>query len=877
MMGSWFLKAYALTHDPPHKALWFEGYKIHDYASHEEEGVGLFNAVFSGMGFGGVPGNRERNIVRFADALASSFDRWALPYSPANYWAKAKYMMNPFNYDKRREVWRPPPDEFRRRYSAFINEVRRLLEEVKRNESEGDENRERNLYFTFYAAYEIAWIRVGLPVLPADTRAPTHTIFDHLYATAAVMNWVRDRDRLGGCMLVVDVPGIQSLIGSARKAGDYRAGSLLVSLAVWGTAWRFMERYGPDVLLSPTPRFNPLFYAQLDSVVSGVWGLYEGAMSHYLQRRLRHLGKVTVGGWLRGLVRRSSLFPGTLYLALPECNEDEAYGHLEKVLEEILEAARGGASTTLPIDLGELGEEVRRVVEDGLAGLGAMPYLPVRVAAVHVEEGLEGLERWVGERYRVSGVDVRRFLFARLMEMVNERKKATLPRHPAWFNEEGQPKFSKTYAGTWTHSSLDPSQPAVVKFGGVFKDGRLTYDEETREWLKSMGIENGEALGRLARVFKPKEALGPIDLIRRTLYLRSSGGLGVESVEKVALEWYHRKGYLDRCLEVKRLMERVLHGEDVEEVFGSSEEAEKRLAECKGEVTPGLEYVIIRADGDYVGEILNGCLPKPPRLPLDIEVVGDRKQFEGDMENAMRLVSAVQASGQDLCKGGHLVVPSPAYYAAVSAALMVTAIGDAAVVDRHMGELVFAGGDDLLAFSAKPPSFDIAKETRDNYWGEDGFHYLSDAYFLPALAAYGRSYSLRAAHAVTDMMSLEVDAAAELLDRAKDKVEGKDALVLSTSTGHVGFTKMGTIGSAKAIAEAYASGELSKNLPYDVEAWRKAAEVEYALRHIVRRNTKKKELVEVVVEAAMEAARHMAGQDKWKNVVGFLKALRAWA
>ncbi|ABO08708.1 type III-B CRISPR-associated protein Cas10/Cmr2 [Pyrobaculum calidifontis] len=872
---NWFLKSFALLHDPPHKALWFEDadYRVYDKNSHEEEAAKLFDEIFKGMGFGGVPGSEESAAVAEADRLAASFDRWALPPSPGNYWVKAKYMINPFGRE-RREIKKPTPQEFRERLGKFVGEVRRVLEAAK-----GDE---RWLYFAFYAAYELAWIKAGLPTLPADTRVPTHSIFDHLYATASMLNWTRG----GGCLMVVDLPGIQSILKSARKAGDYRAGSLLVSLVAWRVAWRFMERHGPDILLSPTPRFNPLFYAQLDRRVKGVWGLYAGAMSYYVGKKFGVSQQLPVDEWLHGLIRRSSLFPGTLYLALPECKgEDEAYSYFDEVLKEVLEAARGGEAPNLPFDLGGLDDGVKRVVEAGLKGLESVRYLPIRVAVAYVEEGLRNLEKWTTERFGIDdevkkllGGDLRRFLFARLLEMVNERKRRALPKYPSWFDKEGRPRFSQTYKGTWMHSSLDPSQPAVVKFGGVFKDGNLTYDDETHSWLKSLGIEEKKD-ANLTKVFKPKEALGPVDLIKRALYLRSAKRAGIDSVEVVALNYYYLKHYFDseRCREIKGLVERVLDGEDVEDVFGSSEAADRRLAECKGAGeepwTPGLEYVVIRADGDNVGKLLRGCLPKEPQMPQDVEVVRDREQFEKDMKHALRVLGAMRETAKHICGGGYLVVPSPAYYAAVSAALMVTAIGDAAIVEKSQGELVFAGGDDLLAFSAKPPSFDIVKETRENYWGEGGFHSLSESYFLPALTAYGRSYSLRVAHAVTDMMSVEVDKAAELLDEAKDRVPGKDALAISTSTGHVGFTKVSAVGSVKAIAEAYARRTLGRNLPYDVEAWGEAAEVEYVLRYLVGRNTDKKELADKVVEAAC----YVDGRgEKWKNAVELLKALRAW-
>ena len=381
----WFLKTYALFHDPPHKALWFEheGYRIFNKDSHEEEGVNLMTSALPGLG--GAPSKEDREAVALADRLAASFDRWALPPSPGGYWAKAKYLINPFNYEKKIEVKKPPPDDFRQRFHKFVNDLKKAVEP-----GGGDEKR---LYLYTYAAYELAWINAGLPALPADTRAPTHTAFDHLYATASVLNWVRG-GRLRGCLAVADIPGIQSVLKSARKAGDYRAGSILISLAAWGLAWRYAERHGPDVLLSPTPRFNPLFYAQLRRENQALWDLYKRVVGKMLERELGP----AAAAFVETVLKTSSLFPGTVYLALPECDEGEAETYFQQSLCDLLEAAKGAEAEAIPLTLSPLGDDVKKIVAKALEGIKP-DYLPLKWAYVTVDEALDGLDKWAEETY----------------------------------------------------------------------------------------------------------------------------------------------------------------------------------------------------------------------------------------------------------------------------------------------------------------------------------------------------------------------------------------------------------------------------------------------------------------------------------------------
>jgi len=372
---NWFVKAYALLHDPPYKAVWPLGYKFYDGKTHEEEAHKLLFKILSGTPLGGgTPSNEVTKVVKGADRLASSFDRWALaPEEEARYWVKPSRLINPFNPSKEREIKMPNKDEFRERVEKFVKEVNAVLRLA---------NSEKEAYMALYATYELAWINHGLPALPADTRIPTHTIFDHLYATATVLNWVDEdgKPRDEGCLMEIDIPGIQKIIASARKAGDYRAGSLLVSLAIWGTAWKYMEAYGPDVLISPTPRFNPFLYLQLRKSY-GNWGNQAYRLYASVIGKALNLPKKIP---ITDFIERAPVIPGTAYLALPNCDEaNKALDYFEEALDAIRRLALG-EETQLPLS-GKTTEDILRI-----AGkvLDKMPrrYLPLRIRTAAIRE-----------------------------------------------------------------------------------------------------------------------------------------------------------------------------------------------------------------------------------------------------------------------------------------------------------------------------------------------------------------------------------------------------------------------------------------------------------------------------------------------------------
>ncbi|MGC8974474.1 MAG: type III-B CRISPR-associated protein Cas10/Cmr2, partial [Thermoproteus sp.] len=569
---------------------------------------------------------------------------------------------------------------------------------------------------------------------------PTHTIFDHLYATASVLNWIGDdgRPREDGCLLEVDVPGIQNIIASARKAGDYRAGSTLVSLAVWGTAWRYMERHGPDILLSPTSRFNPFFYLHIKNrgYGEGAYRLYVNVVRKLLPEAINPIS----------FIEAAPAMPGTAYLALPSCTEArEAAKFFEETLEDIRAMARGEREADLPLR----GKPDGDVLKVARKALDLMPkrYLPLRVRSISIKEALPVAKEAAKEINQKAGFEVapERLLFWALLKTL--RSKPAVPHPVNWFGKGGTPSFAKLYDGPWIYSTLDPDQPAVLRLSGVLVNGVLDYDEDAKKTLGQLGVQN---YNELKKVFKPKEALGPVDVLRRALYYAINKNR-VESVDVIALKWHYQNGYFENCSKLNDKVKAVLDGGDAEAAFGSSEEADRALAEAPqmcgrspNEPRPTLMYAIVRADGDNISKIVSGCLPARPEPP-DAKVEGDGEQWKKDAERFKKLAEAVDAIKPEDC-GSSYVVPSPAYYAALSASLMVTALRDVALVMRYGGDAVFAGGDDLLAFAPLATAFDIVIESRKAYWGDEGFHKIG-SYVLPAPAAYGKSYSIRAAHA----------------------------------------------------------------------------------------------------------------------------------
>ncbi len=216
------------------------------------------------------------------DMAASSLDRLELQKSLRKLGGNLEKMIytdkvrivNPFIPNEERGVLKAPNYIEAWKIVNFLEEYSRLVADalVYICREEGGEECYMKALHTAYLLLEPSWyyftessIGTGKPeiyVPPADTRIPTHTVFDHVNTALTVM-LLRDN----GCLAVIDLAGVQSWIMESRRLRDLWASSWLASLLAWKAVEKLVLEYGPGVMVSPPGRLNP-FYA---SSVLGGW------------------------------------------------------------------------------------------------------------------------------------------------------------------------------------------------------------------------------------------------------------------------------------------------------------------------------------------------------------------------------------------------------------------------------------------------------------------------------------------------------------------------------------------------------------------------------------------------------------------------------
>ena len=900
------LKIQALLHDPPDK-MWV----LERGRSHEERAREIYSRVFRETLFGGVVPQRSP-LVAWADQMASSMDRFIhYVWQTSRKFIVYKRLHNIFSPDIYREIGDVSDSEVERYLSELGGLMRQFCREARSGEVE--EEAARRCYHVFYALYEGLWIKEGLPPSLADTRAPTHDVFDHLYATAMLINWLYKGAAGGvdGFLVAVDIPGVQSFVSAARKAGDFWAGSWIISTAVWLTVWPLVWEYGPDILIRPTARLNPYYYASLTHKVPGV-----------KSRLSEILGRVAGVPAHDGLLDMAVLMPligESAVLALPKFKPDggqwtpedlKSYikNRFVDVLDALSKLAMGHGDSEFadfPIlanlakaapPHGDLFKAIEREVGCSLLRL------PLRVTVVDVGEFYKSLKCPLGG----LGEDNCKALFffhklwtEALGRAAEEQSRRFVPTAGPWFQltndfDKAEPMCKPLYSDpTGYRLSSISGEPAVI---GVRKEPGGDYNKYDLDNLaKRLSTDSS----KLAALIKAGEFLGPSDLVKRGLYKRAASIIKFESTEDVAVSAIAAKlsqfeevlKKYERCEKVLQYLRQV-EGRDLESVWGSPDAMVRDWGKCVEEVSrvvaggqasvtiedspfvhggslsealgPRLFYAVVRGDGDHVGRLLRGDVENWCGKAVKVLEEVFRGRDEGERREVVN-------SLKSLCEitGGRPLV-TPTYISAVSRSLVMTSLKDWVTTIHLGGMLIYAGGDDVVALYPAERAISAAERHRLNYWGDSGFHIVG-RYAAPATVAFGRSFVVRFAH-VMDIMAEELAQSFEDLEHYAKKARwgsfDKDSLVVTSSRSRA--VAVLPFREPKKTAELLLKwwghvldDNVSSGLPHDAEPLWEVKDDDAFVKlceYYVRRNTKKQGTVNP--EELCTAYQGLWGEDK---------------
>lgn len=632
--------------------------------------------------------------------------------------------------------------------------------------------------------------------LPADTRSPDHTIWEHLSLTSAFAGALAADANEEPALFLMSFGPVQGFIAQARSVSDLWAGSHFLSRMVWAALEEVCDRYGPDAVLFPNlhgvamvdlwlygvlgepymhlwsspqeksgePEWktretdaNPLFAAALPNrFVALVPASAARDLAGEIENKVRRWTREKAGEALRELAERAGVD-----------HEDDAARQLERQLKDFPEISwavvpwrLGGKESLDDGALRELlklmgaaphymPEDVERMLKSDLKLNGISFYQPNPGVAY------PGLYELL-ERIHSAAKSVRTFSGG-----IEEGYRCTLCGEREWLahRRDGDDAVSGIFTppgqrkGTlWT--LLRDKNPSLAKEGehlcgwcALKRAWPRLFVQEIKE-RAGMGKEPGRfvlsthavavstSLWRWAQTQPGNGFLNPEGTQALSALVKKLEGLVKDHSEArpvvLPAKLYGKLRHMGLPQETIEAIKRVPALLDAVEGDDARQKALRAFKDGFG-VMPETYYALVLMDGDHMGKWLSAGGERP--------TLGQRFH-----EN-----TRAELKRYDVLKD-YLDTPrpaSPAWHQAISGALNAFAlhVSRRIVEDLFMGKLIYAGGDDLLAMVAVHDLPAMMFALRCAFSGQLPAGMDDDSFWrkletTPGLLKFGRGYAL---------------------------------------------------------------------------------------------------------------------------------------
>lgn len=615
-------------------------------------------------------------------------------------------------------------------------------------------------------------------LLPADTRIPDHSIWDHLDLTSAFAGAFTADPNGEAALLTLSIGPVQPFIAAARKMEDLWAGSHLLARLSWEAMKPVCEQLGPDAILFPRLRgvpqvdlwlrddcqlpaelfkdcdwnkgstdSNPLFAAALPNrFVAVVPASQAEALARQVQTRVR--------SWLQDLGME------VVIALLRQAGYEDDPESIATPFEQMKKQLAGFPEVhwaAVPFSLIGIGNQERQTELDTAQLSEAMrPFF-----AGSAEPGFLASSAWQ--------------LLQKELQLDHAGKKSTfLTPTPGVLYPAVHELAERALAAAKTVRPFTQNGQQGWRCSLSGETEWLTTDAEQLHWNQHYRQQQGTLWTKIAAKkpawAKKGEHLGALPAIKRlwpTLFAEEVGqalgkpdiGRFIVSTHTMALahqldQWLEHSGItapgtqaaLDRAAPValpRRLMLRhrnhpalkdarrlpsLLDAADDSDSESDQQSAEhlirQTLANAHGKQTQDLRletyYSLLMMDGDRMGAWLSGG---------DDYAISYRNSFHPQLQKDFDAHAGRQAQIQDY--GQQKRALSPNRHLAISGALndFSLSVVRHVVENEHLGRLIYAGGDDVFAMlpvadllpamqRLRQVYSGLAPEDQDKTWGD---------------------------------------------------------------------------------------------------------------------------------------------------------------
>ncbi len=742
-------KIQALLHDPPEKAIIL----MQTGENHEERAKELLRELI-----------QDDNIeeVKDADRNASSADRINLSYF------EQKFLDNPMvrhplsgdliTLDKIKTLDKTKVQEtIQKAKSAVSKAIEEIKDECKDDYLEIYLNVWRKL-LDLIKKHSVEELKPLWSVLPADTRIPDHSIWNHRNATAAFAGGIEilpsalgvGKDILYNLsFLLFSFGPVQEFISTARKTQDLWTGSYILSYLSWQAMKVVAESFGPDAIVFPDLYRQPLF---------DKWLITE--------RNLK-LEKPDIN-----LISTPTL-PNRFLAILPQKKEGKYQP------SELAQKAKDVVNKTW--------KKIAKSVKEELEKKLSLSPNPVwnHIWERQIEDFIESY--WIGYDWKASYNDAlseyqslietdEAWEFGELIGLYEDKTKSQyLPnlgtvyqlfyelterslgirKSLRDFKQSEEPNYKCTLCGVRDplHDKNDPGYEDLRKFWTQFNEKNLyeirpggrerlcavcvTKRFAIRFYFKSHVFDNRDldfpSVGTIATANYQNAVVQNIEKLRDIVrdfnekaggFIKSIGAyspsdtlpkingsinqVGNKELQKILKdfvkidgEWLYEESINEDRLEKEYGYKRSdpNHRERFKEAQKAVSDLIKKTYEI-AKTKPSKYYAVLYMDGDNMGKWLSGDLAPKIFETVHPGILNELKKKWGDSVDYKRPLS-------------------PALHSSISSALrnfsliLVRHI----VEERYLGKLVYAGGDDVLAFVPLSDLFNFMRDLRAFYSG----------------------------------------------------------------------------------------------------------------------------------------------------------------
>jgi CRISPR-associated protein Cas10/Cmr2 subtype III-B len=269
------LKIYTLLHDPPFKPIILRMQKKGYRKGHKEVSKEIIEKISPSLGELKDLLNKyiEKKpiVIDYADWVASSSDRCLIAelYEEINDILHVNVLdtfeQKELNYladELSLSQFKDKVEEFK---EGFCKDLKEILGNAK--------NLPPNIiYHALWRSLIPLTVKYfndsNIALLPADTRVPYYTIFDHLYTSSGLIPCLVKGNKLG--IIHWEAVGTQLFIKQSRAFRDMWASSFLISLINAAVIIKLANEYGFDAIINPNMLFNPIVDLYLSSYLKKI-------------------------------------------------------------------------------------------------------------------------------------------------------------------------------------------------------------------------------------------------------------------------------------------------------------------------------------------------------------------------------------------------------------------------------------------------------------------------------------------------------------------------------------------------------------------------------------------------------------------------------